>query len=1608
MNKKLLLTFVGILTVFLSYAQVPAISVPTTEINETLELNDTIVVGIPILNIGNRDLNYEVEFKSIGAEFEKSAYADWNLRQNQDLITPELYITRQDDQGIFNFITESSYAAYFSPENTEWAEGKTKDLTPGDYGNWQSANNSNPPSMVNNYYSLHVIDRDIYYDILWHSWSSNGTGGGFSYTRYEIPSWMWTTDDSGSIIPTQSDTLWVVLDARILNSGLLNTQIVILSNDPNTPEVIVDVSLTVNGDPEVSAPDSVAAFSDVYVGQTATQEVVIWNMGQSSLTITDITNDSAEFVAALPNTTIQAGTYEIMTIDFTPTANIGYMDTIVVSTNDPATPSFKIYLSGNGILLPDIDYTPTSFSKNVDYGADAAYGVPDTALLILTNTGENDLIWSAKTTAVGAVPVTFIKNDYADYHLSENQDAITDNVHITRASSRGIFNIAAESQYSDYSPLGTLWFDGITAESMQGDHELGIRNAFGSLGSLPGNTLSMYIPETDVYYDVEFHTWTSDANGGGFSYTRTEAVNWLNLSHHNSNVLAGEKDTIYVLFNPSDYKTSYDAEIVITTNVPGNETIVIPLSYTVSGPPEIEVNPTSYNYGNVYIGEAEDFDLTMQCWGASGLEVSSIATTGSIFTVSESSLNIGPDSNTVVTVTFTPALEQLYRDTIVIRSNAATDSIVRIPLSGVGLLPPVIGVSPSSITHTLVSGSNVNDTIFITNTGDSNLDWNLVINDPASTPIEFTKKDYADVSLPENQDRVSDNVWLTRDLGDGLYNIAQENSHTSSNVSPMGTLWFDGLTSQSSGNGDYAPGLKNVFGNVGNLPGNTVSMYIPENKSYYDLSFTSWTSNWEGGGFSYLRRKVPTWIKTPTTSGTTLPGESDTVIFTLNTTEIYEGTHAGEIIVESNDPSNSSVAVAIVLNVTGEPEISITDTIIGFNDVLTGYSGSETLTIKNMGTAELNVSNILGTTGFFVAQTTSLVVPAMDSVHVEIVFSPTEAILYEDTLVVTSDDATNATIDVAVSGTGLLIPVISVVPESIEADIFTDSVHTGEIYIENTGAGNLMWSVKEGTLESALINLNQGYDEIVDLIPSMYVFAYDGGVDNINDGGNDMYDTGNRLSTNNSAGSVPYSDNAIVDGSAHFGTNTRYFTRHLPGLFVMAADVNNIDYFAINGNNGADGSGMINGQILEVELFGNLFQGFVKRVYEAGDPSINHLIIVEKQSVADHNFSLDSDDDYHQVTGLNYATRIYYILYAGTNGYYIDDAAATNIMTKFINVINNGHYTPSWITFDATSGTAASGETDTVTYTIDPGSIPENTYSGSILIESNDPVTSEVVIPVSLQYGSILIANSIPDTTVQEGFGSWSYDYSNVFVHPQDLTMTYIIASSETGVVTSVLNGDLIELTEAGVGTSIITLRADDGNGRVAYEDFDFKVNGPLVVSNPLSNLTLDEGFGTYKINISNVFSDPNNDPFTITSSSSNTSVATTSIDGDSLVITEVGIGTSTITLTADDGYGDMIDDDFVLTVNEVTSGISDEIAEEAVKLYPIPSNGTLYLELGDNHKGEVQILVNDAIGRLVYHDKFVYAGGTSTVDLATLKKGLYIIRIKTSESEYNKRIILE
>jgi hypothetical protein len=129
--------------------------------------------------------------------------------------------------------------------------------------------------------------------------------------------------------------------------------------------------------------------------------------------------------------------------------------------------------------------------------------------------------------------------------------------------------------------------------------------------------------------------------------------------------------------------------------------------------------------------------------------------------------------------------------------------------------------------------------------------------------ITFTKASSADWTLPENQDRITDDTWITRANNYGIFNIKSETAFTYPEPSsPFNTEWSLGSAA------DYASltfyhwnywQREIVNGGSGNpsiLVGKDSVLHLIAEDIYIDVKMLSWASG-GGGGFSYERSTLP-------------------------------------------------------------------------------------------------------------------------------------------------------------------------------------------------------------------------------------------------------------------------------------------------------------------------------------------------------------------------------------------------------------------------------------------------------------------------------------------------------------------------------------------------------------------------------------------------------------------------------------------------------------------------------------------------------------------------------------------------------------------------------
>ncbi|MEM9363967.1 MAG: hypothetical protein AAGA43_15105 [Bacteroidota bacterium] len=116
--------------------------------------------------------------------------------------------------------------------------------------------------------------------------------------------------------------------------------------------------------------------------------------------------------------------------------------------------------------------------------------------------------------------------------------------------------------------------------------------------------------------------------------------------------------------------------------------------------------------------------------------------------------------------------------------------------------------------------------------------------------LTFQKSPGADPTQAENQDRITNNVWITRgNSGGQIYNAAAE-SEADMDLSPEGTLWAIGTTANIE-NLTFDR-FRATLGKPKDNVGVDLVMLLVEDQIAIDLKITGWTQQ-QTGGFIYER-----------------------------------------------------------------------------------------------------------------------------------------------------------------------------------------------------------------------------------------------------------------------------------------------------------------------------------------------------------------------------------------------------------------------------------------------------------------------------------------------------------------------------------------------------------------------------------------------------------------------------------------------------------------------------------------------------------------------------------------------------------------------------------
>lgn len=249
------------------------------------------------------------------------------------------------------------------------------------------------------------------------------------------------------------------------------------------------------------------------------------------------------------------------------------------------------------------------------------------------------------------------------------------------------------------------------------------------------------------------------------------------------------------------------------------------------------------------------------------------------------------------------------------------------------------------------------------------------------------------------------------------------------------------------------------------------------------------------------------------------------------------------------------------------------------------------------------------------------------------------------------------------------------------------------------------------------------------------------------------------------------------------------------------------------------------------------------------------------------------------------------------------------------------------LTFTAQSSAPASASVlvNGNTLTIDP----KAHGTAVITVTAADPRGGTLQVPftVNVNANPVKVDGKLADRTMLPTDQATAINLNDAFSDPDGDTLTFTVDSADSTVVKAEISSGTLKLTPLDHGLSLITVTAQDGRGGEQTASFKVSVNTkPEAASLP--ELRLSPSGQPKVITLADYFSDADGDVLEYTVQSDLPGVAAAVYDGGKLTVTPGAHGTTTITITGKDGYGEQATTSFDVVVNDRPEAIQHALTD--------------------------------------------------------------------------------
>jgi len=460
---------------------------------------------------------------------------------------------------------------------------------------------------------------------------------------------------------------------------------------------------------------------------------------------------------------------------------------------------------------------------------------------------------------------------------------------------------------------------------------------------------------------------------------------------------------------------------------------------------------------------------------------------------------------------------------------------------------------------------------------------------------------------------------------------------------------------------------------------------------------------------------------------------------------------------------NLKLAVAPVV---ANPQISVTPSSLSFGSVVVGTTSTQNFTIFNVGGGTLT-GTITTPAGYTVAQTAretknslSFSIGSGLSKSYTLSFQPTSITAYNGNVVISSNSATSATFNLAITGTGYTPPTISVDAEQLSASLVAGEDSSDFFTITNSGSQALTYAISLAEVRS-----RGGF--------TVPLPATDKEGRSI---------AGSTLTVNVSE----YSPGTAQDW-IFTATNTSSDTEWLKDViitFPASVTVNSATNF-VGGDGGDMTPDITSGAGVTITWHGETSSGYGV-IYGNSDSAVATVNVSLPVSSAPIvlNYTLNGD--------------VY-----GSEPHTLSDTIT----------IPAGVLPVEWFSAEPVSGTIAAGGTQAINGYFSAVGMEEGLYEAMLSISSNDPVTplKNVQILMEVSVGNHAPHINLPDSFSFEKNGSLVQDFSSYISDADSDPLTLSVSGNSN--VTVDITGSTVTFgaVQNWFGSEVLTFSVSDG-----------------------------------------------------------------------------------------------------------------------------------------------------------------------------------------------------